>query len=77
MPNLKGYVPITEENKATWINWLGSTLDYVQQEADRDNYASNRVFGSENDDLDEIQNVLASLFLTLNQYTLVPKNQTL
>lgn len=77
MPSLRGYVPITEENKATWINWLISNLDYVQNQADRDSYANNRVFGTENDDIDEVQNVLASMYLTLNQFTLVPKNQTL
>lgn len=70
--NLTGITPVTEENKVDWINWLGDTIGLLE-EGNYNNYATNRVFGTDNDDIDEAQDFLKSMFLTLQQYTLTPK----
>jgi transcriptional regulator of met regulon len=73
MPNLKDVVSITEADKSDMINWLGSTLDYLEDN-DGSSYSSNRVFGTDNDDIDEAKNFMSRMFLTLQTCTLVPKN---
>lgn len=76
MPNLRGIVPITEENKKEWINWLGQALGSVEQ-ADYDDYSTNRIFGTGQDDIDEVKGVLGAMFLTLQQFNITPKTSSL
>lgn len=74
--NLTGIDPITEENKKDWINWIGGQINYIDIEADYNDYGSNRVFNTDLDDIDEARKFLAAVFLTLQQNTLTPKNVT-
>lgn len=72
MPDLRGIVPITEQNKQEWINWLSQSLDAVDQ-ADYFDYSTNRIFGTQQDDIDEIKGLLGAVYLTLQQYNITPK----
>ncbi len=74
--NLAGIDPITEANKKDWINWIGGQIDYIDNEADYNDYGNSRVFNTSLDDLDEARKLLGAVFLTLQQNTLTPKNVT-
>jgi hypothetical protein len=76
MPNLRGITPITEANKTEWINWLGQALDSIEQ-ADYDDYSFNRIFGTSQDDIDEVKGALGAMFLTLQQFNITPKTSSL
>jgi hypothetical protein len=66
-------VPLTEETKVDYINWLGDTLDFLEGDRDNRNYNTNRVFGTLKDDRDEAYTILSVIFATLQNNTLVTK----
>jgi len=65
-------VPITEQNKTDFINWIGETLELLDN-PNYNNYNRNRVFQTDLDDMDEARRFLSSVFLTLQQSTIIPK----
>lgn len=73
MPNISADVQsLNEETKKEWINWVGSTLDFLETN-DGSNYNTNRVFGTDQDDIAEAKNILETIFVTLQKNTLVAK----
>lgn len=65
--------PISEENKAEWITWLEEQLDRTQ-DADRVNLQTNRVFLTEEDDIDIARYVLEVFIDTLKMKKLTDIN---